>query len=98
MHYSGDMIHHDPRWYNDVLKKLCKSAQQKSLWIGVFGQYFVRPSLHQPLGPVTIRRRSAAQGCAAAQALPCNDGERIMTACASCRARSFEQLPRCRAS
>ena len=29
--------------------------------MGVLPSY---PSLHQPLGPVSIRRRSAAQGCA----------------------------------
>ena len=33
-------------------------------------QAIVRPSLHQPLGPVSVRRRSAARGCADAHTAP----------------------------
>ena len=47
--------------------------------------------------PVSVRRRSAAHGCAAAQHTPCKHAKRIMTMWRWHHAHSFEQLSACRA-
>ena len=61
-------MHHNARWYIAYLRILRNFCADGSLGYPQIGQSGVRPSLHQPLGPVSVSRRSAAASCADAQA------------------------------
>ena len=92
------MIHHDPWCQHAYLRILSNFARDGSLGSPQIEQADVRPSPLKALGPVTVSRRSAAEGCAYAQDTPSKDGERLASTWRMRRARSFEQLLSRRAS
>ena len=75
--WSGKIIHNNPRCHCAFLAILSNFGADDSLGFHQIEQATVRPSLQNALEGHTISRRSAAAGCADAQATPQSSREAL---------------------